>query len=83
MMSTGGGWQDSVGGLYPGFKWTQTLPNHNTCVPFPLEVPALLSEHLVLVYSGTARLAKNLLSSVLNRYRTGTFFASVVAPNIL
>ncbi|KAL6059312.1 Fucose kinase, variant 2 [Balamuthia mandrillaris] len=57
MLTTGGGWQDQVGGLFPGIKYTTSpakLPLEvNVDV---LEVPStfleLLNQHLLLIYTG-------------------------------
>jgi len=72
-LTTGGGWQDQVGGVLPGFKITHSLPK------IPLEVvpqvlpvpPAVLSQfnaHLLLLYTGSSRLARNLLQTVIRRW---------------
>lgn len=66
MLSSGGGWQDQVGGLYGGFKVCRSAAQ----LPLKVETEALsvpqsvidhFNDHLVLCYSGTARLARNLL----------------------
>jgi fucokinase len=45
LMGTGGGWQDQVGGLYPGIKFTTSFPG----VPLRLQViPLLASPQLIL-----------------------------------
>jgi fucokinase len=70
MLTTGGGWQDQVGGLVPGVKLVSSGPG----VPQRLKVepvvlpPAVVKElhrRLVLVYVGHRRLAKNILRSVM------------------
>ncbi|MBI5397015.1 MAG: hypothetical protein HZA91_17090 [Verrucomicrobia bacterium] len=70
MLTTGGGWQDQVGGLVPGIKLISSRPG----VPQRLKVepvalpPAVAKElqrRLVLVYVGHRRLAKNILRSVM------------------
>ncbi|KAJ8598911.1 hypothetical protein CTAYLR_010231 [Chrysophaeum taylorii] len=70
-LTTAGGWQDNVGGVYPGAKYATSSRG----LPFGLEVcpivPKLttsLNRHLLLVYTGTSRLAKGLLDSVLRRW---------------
>jgi len=101
MLSTGGGWQDQVGGMWPGVKassCTATLPvavtvqplsrpgltppvmaaqhAHGSGVPGAVTGPAAvdpelstwLNDHLVLVYTGKTRLAKNLLQRVLRQW---------------
>jgi fucokinase len=75
-MTTGGGWQDQVGGLLPGFKLTQTGPGWDQtpslfeveCAP---EVRAELQARLVLFYTGLPRLARNVLQRVIDRYLAG------------
>ena len=66
MLTTGGGWQDNVGGLVPGFK----ISRSKASLPLKVEVEKLelsqetvdkLSKRLVCFYSGKTRLAKNLL----------------------
>ncbi len=73
LMSTGGGWQDQVGGLNGGFKLITTAPGRpqkinveNVEIPKP--VMRELSERFVLVYTGQRRLARNLLRDVVLRY---------------
>ena len=45
LMGTGGGWQDQIGGLYPGIKFTTSFPG----VPLRLQViPLLASPQLIL-----------------------------------
>jgi fucokinase len=73
MMSTGGGWQDQVGGLVGGFKLAASparlpLELGYERLEVPVALQALLEGHLVLVYTGTQRLARNLLQNVLRRY---------------
>ena len=57
LMGTGGGWQDQIGGLYPGIKFTASFPG----VPLRLQVipllasPQLISElqqRLLVVFTG-------------------------------
>ncbi|MBM3891942.1 MAG: hypothetical protein FJ388_22740, partial [Verrucomicrobia bacterium] len=70
LLTTGGGWQDQVGGLLPGIKLISSYPG----VPQRLRVepvkmpPAVVKElhrRLVLVYVGHRRLAKNILRCVM------------------
>lgn len=45
LMGTGGGWQDQIGGLYPGIKFTASFPG----IPLRLQVtPLLASPSLIL-----------------------------------
>ncbi len=73
MLTTGGGWQDQVGGLTGGVKLVTSEPG----LPQVIRVtPLVLSPHtaselaarLLLVYTGQQRLAKNLLRNVMGRW---------------
>jgi fucokinase len=73
MMTTGGGWQDQVGGLVGGIKLVRSEPG----LPQVIQVDSLelspqtvaeLAQRLVLVYTGQQRLAKNLLRIVVGRW---------------
>jgi fucokinase len=44
LMGTGGGWQDQIGGLYPGIKFTSSFPG----IPLRLEIIPLLVSQLIL-----------------------------------
>jgi fucokinase len=73
MMTTGGGWQDQVGGLVGGIKLLTSEPGLPQVIqvdPVVLsaEVEAELARRLVLVYTGQRRLAKNLLRIVVSRW---------------
>lgn len=73
LMSTGGGWQDQVGGISPGIKMITTRPGlrqHITCKPCNIDKDTIneLNERLVLIYTGQRRLARNLLRDVVSRY---------------
>jgi fucokinase len=73
MITTGGGWQDQIGGLIPGFKLVTTapgLPQVPQIATLPLDAAKrqAVSERLVLIYTGQRRLAKNLLRSVMGRW---------------
>lgn len=66
MLTTGGGWQDNVGGLVPGFK----IGRSQASLPLKVEWEKLdlsektveeITKRLVCFYSGRTRLAKNLL----------------------
>lgn len=76
IMSTGGGWQDQVGGLAPGVKFITTLPGIDQKirvekVRIPQEMMAELEERFALVYTGQRRLARNLLRDVVGGYLGG------------
>uniref|UniRef100_A0A8C2V248 L-fucose kinase n=1 Tax=Chinchilla lanigera TaxID=34839 RepID=A0A8C2V248_CHILA len=73
VLTTGGGWQDQVGGLMPGIKVGRSRPQ----LPLRVEVEEItvpegfvqkLNEHLLLVYTGKTRLARNLLQDVLRSW---------------
>ncbi|MHB0875263.1 MAG: fucose pyrophosphorylase domain-containing protein [Anaerolineae bacterium] len=73
MLTTGGGWQDQVGGLTGGIKLITSAPGlPQRLVVRPLQlcpsVQGELAERLVLVYTGQQRLAKNLLRAVMGRW---------------
>ena len=66
LLTTGGGWQDQCGGLYGGAKRSQSrrgLPVKITTqqLQMPPGFADTLNEHLILVYTGKTRLARNLL----------------------
>ena len=73
IMSTGGGWQDQVGGITPGLKYITSMPGVEqqikvTHVEIPEETKKELGERFVLIYTGQRRLARNLLRDVVGRY---------------
>ena len=73
IMTTGGGWQDQVGGITPGVKLARTGPG-------PRQAPSLQwtgfggpvdhpwREQMLLYYTGCQRLARNILQNVVGRY---------------
>ena len=73
LMATGGGWQDQVGGLFPGIK---LIRSHPGLLQTPQVRPLTLSEEtwqaldhrFALIYTGQRRLARNLLREVVGRY---------------
>lgn len=76
LMSTGGGWQDQVGGLAPGIKMVtsdSSLQQKISCIPCSISQETMkeLDERFCLIYSGQRRLARNLLRDVVGRYITG------------
>ena len=76
IMSTGGGWQDQVGGLCPGFKMISSQPGLEqklTVEPLKVseETVAKLQARFALVYTGQRRLARNLLRDVVGGYVGG------------
>jgi fucokinase len=71
MMTTGGGWQDQVGAIYPGIKRTQGNGSPNIALNVTmLECPDL-DKHMCLIFTGKTRLAKNLLQSVVANWNSG------------
>jgi fucokinase len=68
-MTTGGGWQDQVGGIYPGAKLTMTGPGPRQRLRVePVECSVEFAERFVLYYTGIRRIAKDLLAQVVGRY---------------
>ncbi len=73
IMSTGGGWQDQVGGLSSGIKYITTMPGlvqdiRVEHIRIPEDAWKELKERFVLIYTGQRRLARNLLRDVVGRY---------------
>lgn len=73
IMSTGGGWQDQVGGLTEGIKFITTRPGieqkiHVEQVVLSEETLCELEERFALIYTGQRRLARNLLRNVIGNY---------------
>uniref|UniRef100_A0A672QA91 L-fucose kinase n=1 Tax=Sinocyclocheilus grahami TaxID=75366 RepID=A0A672QA91_SINGR len=73
ILTTGGGWQDQVGGLFGGVKLARSAAQ----LPLRVEVEQLsltqdflsvLQQHLLLVYTGKTRLARNLLQDVVRSW---------------
>lgn len=76
IMSTGGGWQDQVGGIAPGIKLIESAPgSHQQIQVRSLRIaPETLNElnrRFCLIYTGQRRLARNLLRDVIGRYISG------------
>lgn len=73
IMSTGGGWQDQVGGVTNGIKYITSRPGLRQDIKVEhLEIPEEVREELkgrfCLIYTGQRRLARNLLRDVVGRY---------------
>ena len=73
IMSTGGGWQDQVGGVTPGLKYITSMPGVEqkikvTHIELREETKVELDERFALIYTGQRRLARNLLRDVIGRY---------------
>lgn len=73
IMSTGGGWQDQIGGVAPGLKYIMSMPGieQNIKVSY-IELSEStkneLNERFTLIYTGQRRLARHLLRDVIGRY---------------
>ena len=73
IMSTGGGWQDQVGGMTPGLKLI-TAPAgiqqklNVRHIALSEDTKAELNARFTLIYTGQRRLARNLLRDVVGRY---------------
>lgn len=73
LMSTGGGWQDQVGGLSNGVKYITSAPGMHQYpkvqhLELSQETCSELQERFALIYTGQRRLARNLLRDVVGRY---------------
>ncbi len=73
IMSTGGGWQDQVGGVTDGIKFITSEPGIDqrirvTHLLMKPEAMEELNERFCLIYTGQRRLARNLLRDVIGRY---------------
>ncbi len=73
IMSTGGGWQDQVGGLTPGVKLVHTTPGIKQNIQvdhivIPEAAKKELQERFALIYTGQRRLARNLLREIVGGY---------------
>ncbi|XP_053497718.1 L-fucose kinase isoform X1 [Ictalurus furcatus] len=73
ILTTGGGWQDQVGGLVGGVKVARSRP----ILPLRVDVERLmlppdflvaLQQRLLLIYTGKTRLARNLLQDVVRNW---------------
>lgn len=73
IMSTGGGWQDQIGGLTEGIKFVRSMPGiHQQMnveyVKMSSDAKKELQERFALIYTGQRRLARNLLRDVIGNY---------------
>ena len=83
IMSTGGGWQDQVGGITEGIKFITTKPGVEQHlrvekIEMTEEAKRELKERFALIYTGQRRLARNLLRDVVGGYigsRPGSVWA--------
>ncbi len=72
LMNTGGGWQDQVGGLFPGIKLISSRPGTpqrltERQIAMPDDAFDELSRRLVLVFTGQRRLARNILRDIMGK----------------
>ena len=73
LMSTGGGWQDQIGGFTDGIKFLTTTAglaqNINVSyIKMSEDAKKELNERYALIYTGQRRLARNLLRQVVSKY---------------
>ena len=73
IMSTGGGWQDQVGGLKPGIKMVSAkagMQQEIVCTPLQVAQSTVdeLQSRFCLIFTGQRRLARNLLREVVGKY---------------
>jgi len=73
VMTTGGGWQDQVGGITPGVKLIRTEPGPRQTpglhwIPFDMSPAGALKPRLLLYYTGYTRIAKRILQHVVARF---------------
>ncbi len=74
MLTTGGGWQDQVGGAIGGVKYTKNSAGRSIFLDVEFLDDHLFGSQrtaslLVLYYTGHARLAKDILSKVVDKVR--------------
>ncbi len=72
-LTTGGGWQDQIGGVVNGVKMIVTAPGmvpdaHIHYLPSDILDPSANGGQTLLYYTGITRLAKNILHQVVGRY---------------
>ncbi|OHT11864.1 putative kinase related to galactokinase and mevalonate kinase [Tritrichomonas foetus] len=72
LMSTGGGWQDQIGGIINGIKLIKSKPGvvqvmKTEEVPISKEALNELNERFVLIYTGQQRLARNILREIVGK----------------
>jgi len=77
MLTTGGGWQDQLGGMFPGIKLLETDPGLRqeprvTPVRLSPQVAQALQERLLVCFVGERRVAKNILHQIVRRYLSRT-----------
>ena len=73
LLTTGGGWQDQVGGLLPGFKFSISpdvfpVSVHTETLTVPESLIDAFNHRLVCIYTGRQRLARSLLQDVIRHW---------------
>ena len=73
IMSTGGGWQDQIGGVTDGIKYITSMPGLKqeikvSHIKLDDKTKKELNDRFALIYTGQRRLARNLLRDVIGRY---------------
>ena len=72
LMTTGGGWQDHIGGVAGGVKLITSAPGYDQSPTISwtrFDQPGMvLNDHFLLYYTGYRRLAKNLLRQVVGNF---------------
>lgn len=86
-LTTGGGWQDQIGGVVDGIKIITTEPGmipdpQIRYVPADLLDPNQNRGHSLLYYTGIRRLAKNILQYVVGNYLDRNRYAMTVLGQI-
>lgn len=71
LLTTGGGWQDQAGALFPGLKLVETNPGFAQIpgvryLPGHLLGPEHANRSILLYYTGVTRLAKNILKEIVS-----------------
>ncbi len=77
MLTTGGGWQDQIGGIVGGIKYIESKPGYNPNFLIHKLDPYILIgkdtlECFTLFYTGITRLAKNILQDVVRQANENT-----------
>ena len=73
LLTTGGGWQDQVGGILPGFKYSispDSFPVRviTETIPVPDAFLEAFNSRLIAIYTGRQRLARSLLQDVIRHW---------------
>ena len=76
LMSTGGGWQDQIGGIIPGLKLITTDKGNEQLfniedVKISKDTKRELNKRLILINTAERRLARNLLRDIMGKYIAG------------